>query len=131
MYSSGTVLTFTTGVVELTYLQDVQYPTYLYRGENGGFSPLIIHFNKVFHEKNKRRPFWGGKPPPYFFGNIHLLVHGYQSLFTRDLPSLPCFLKNNRGKTASQTHLSKGHGLFFSGILQVFSLGKIWVEIQK
>ena len=36
--------------------------------ENSGFSPQIIHFDKVFHYFH--HPFWGFPP---IFGNIHII----------------------------------------------------------
>ena len=36
--------------------------------ENSGFYPQIIHFNRVFHEKN--HPFW--RFSPYFWFNTHI-----------------------------------------------------------
>ena len=35
--------------------------------ENGGFSPQIIHFDRVFHYFH--HPFWGPTP---IFGNTHM-----------------------------------------------------------
>ena len=41
--------------------------------KNSGFSPQIIHFNRVFHYFH--HPFWG----TLIFGNTHLM-HGYGSI---------------------------------------------------
>ena len=37
--------------------------------KNSGFSPQIIHFNRVFHYFH--HPFWG----TFIFGNIHISHH--------------------------------------------------------
>jgi len=41
-------------------------PQYMGVSENSGFSPQIIHFNRVFHYFH--HPFWGTVP---IFGNPH------------------------------------------------------------
>ena len=43
---------------------------YMDVSENSGFSPQIIHFNRVFHYFH--HPFWGPTP---IFGNTHIVVH--------------------------------------------------------
>ena len=86
------------------------------------------------HKKN--RPFWGGMTHPLFFWKHPFIgPHGYQPQVHPRPPIGFPVLKKHRGKTASQTHLSKGRGrsieaffvkgwAFFSGILQVF-----WVVV--
>ena len=55
--------------------------------ENSGFSPQIIHFNKVFHHRIINHPFWGTS----ILGNTHMVEfdkddHNYLDMNYSELP---------------------------------------------
>ena len=47
---------------------------------NGGFTPQIIHFNRVFHYFH--HPFWGTP----IFGNTHIPPGGFRKIFDSKVP---------------------------------------------